>query len=100
MIREEEKALAERRRSKERKIESLKNYIASNVEIGEKFETARTRISFRKSQVVQIEDIENLPVNFTKIKVEPDKTAIKTALKNGIYLEGCELVDNYSIQIK
>lgn len=99
-IREEEKALADRRRSKERKIESLKNYIASNVEIGEKFETARTRISFRKSQVVQIEDIENLPVNFTKIKVEPDKMAIKTALKNGIYLEGCELVDNYSIQIK
>lgn len=98
-IREEEKALAERRRSKEQKVESLKEYLSSNLD-GITFETSKVKISFRKSQSLNVADVEKLPVEFRKVKIEADKTAIKNALKCGFYIEGCEIVVNSNIQIK
>lgn len=98
-IREEEKALAERRRSKEKKAESLKEYLSSNLD-GKMFETSKVKISFRKSQSLNVADVEKLPGVFRKVKIEADKTAIKNALKSGFYIEGCEIVENSNIQIK
>ena len=54
-IREEEKALAERRKAKENRAASLKDYLSKALD-GNNFETARVRLSFRSSQNVNIED--------------------------------------------
>ena len=102
-IREEEKALAARRQRKEKKIEWLKENVATSMTLfGEKkHETARVAFSFRKSEVVEA-DIDRLPPQYIteKITKSPDKTAIKTALKSGEVIEGASLIVKQNLQIK
>ena len=59
MLKAEEKNLKERRQVKERKIERLKDYLTRSMELtGDKsLETARIKMSFRKSTSVNIIDI-------------------------------------------
>lgn len=99
-IKAEEKALAERRQAKERKAESLKKYLDEAL-AGQKFETSRCVVSFRKSQKVEITDFDKIPDDYLRYKTpEPDKTAIKAAIKDGLTVEGCELVDSVTMSIK
>ena len=58
------------------------------------------KLSFRKSESVEIDDIDALDDRFKRVKIEPDKTAIKTALKIGEKVEGARLVENQNLQIK
>lgn len=58
------------------------------------------KLSFRKSESVEIDDIDALDNKFKRVKIEPDKTAIKTALKLGEKVEGARLVENQNLQIK
>lgn len=59
-------------------------------------------LRFRKSSSVEITDSESLPEQFlrTKTVVEPDKTAIKNALKAGEKIQGAQLVESRNLQIK
>jgi hypothetical protein len=60
-------------------------------------------MSLRKSTSVSVtSNIDALHDVFkrTKTIVEPDKNKIKEALKAGVEIEGCEIVTNYSLQIK
>lgn len=99
-IKAEEKALAERRQAKERKAESLRRYLDEAL-AGQKFETPRCVVSFRKSQKINITDLDKIPDDYLRYKTpEPDKTAIKAAIKDGLTVEGCELVDSVSMTIK
>lgn len=99
-IREEEKKLAERRKVCENKANSLKAYLSRYLS-GEKFKTPRVSISYRKSESVDIKDISSIPGDYLKIKdPEPDKTAIKAAIKAGKIVDGVEIVVNQNIQIR
>lgn len=104
-IKNEENALAERRKAKERRIEHLKSYLTSSmVAAGEDgIETSKVCISFRKSEPV-IVDEEKLDKAFIKetVKVErkPDKVAIKKAIKSGVAVEGAYIEVKQNIQIK
>jgi len=99
-IRTEEKKLAERRKTCENRAEWLKKYLANNLQ-GEKFKSPRVAVSWRRSQAVVVEDIWKLPKDYLRYKdPEPDKTAIKDAIKKGFDVEGAELVDNLSMVIK
>ena len=99
-IKAEEKALAERRQAKERKAESIKAYL-EKVLAGQKFETSRVVCSFRKSQKVEITDLDKIPDDYLRYSTPTaDKTAIKAAIKDGISIEGAELVDSVSMTIK
>ena len=99
-IREEEKKLADRRKVCENKAESLKHYLSGSL-AGDKFRTPRVSISYRKSEAVAILDEEAIPDEFMRYKdPEPDKTAIKAALKSGQKVEGAALAVNQSIQIR
>ena len=99
-IKAEEKALAERRQAKERKAESIKAYL-EKVLAGQKFETSRAVCSFRKSQKVEISDITKIPDDYLKYsQPTADKAAIKAAIKDGISIEGAELVDSVTMSIK
>ena len=99
-IKAEEKALAERRQAKERKAESIKKYLEKEL-AGQKFETSRAICSFRKSQKVEISDITKIPDDYLKYSLPTaDKVAIKAAIKDGLTVEGAELVDSISMTIK
>ena len=100
-FRAEENNLAARRKAAEKKVEFLKRLLLDNMD-GQKFSTVKCSVSFRRSEAVQVDDVNKVPVEWlrTKTTVEPDKTAIKAALKDGQEITGCKLVENTSVQIK
>lgn len=99
-IREEEKALAERRKAMENKAKRLRDYLVLAL-AGERFETPRLRISYRKSETVEVKDVRDLAPEYVTIEApEPNKTAIKAAIKAGIHVHGAELVEHQNIQIR
>lgn len=102
-IKAEEDALKARRTSKEKMVARLKDYVASALQADgrAKFETARVALSFRRSEVVEV-DMAKLPAEYQKTKTEisADKTAIKDALKKGETIDGAWLVERQNLQIK
>ena len=102
-IKAEAKTMTDRSKSCERKADSLERYLAADLN-GEKFQTPKVAVSWRRSVSVEVDEAEipELPEQYlrTKTTVEPDKTAIKDALKAGEVIEGCRLVEKQSIQIK
>lgn len=67
-----------------------------------KLSLPHSKISYRKSNSVDVYNFEILPEKYIKTKIEknPDKVAIKEALNKGENIEGATLVTNYNIQIK
>ena len=59
-------------------------------------------VSTRKSESVEIEDLEKIPGMFmdTKVIKTPDKNAIKYAYKSGIEVPGAKLVTKQNLSIK
>ena len=100
-IKAEKMALAERQKVAENKAESLKNWLAYALD-GQKFSTARCAISFRKTEKVEISDVGMIRLMkehdelLTYKDPEPNKTAIKQALKDGLTVQGVQLVQNIS----
>lgn len=102
-LKEESKNMNERAKRAERKADGLKRYLEAALH-GEKFQSTRCAISWRRSTSVEVDEAElpDLPEQYVrrKVTVEADKTAIKDALKAGEVIEGCRLVEKQSIQIK
>ena len=104
-IKAEKQALAERQKVAENKAESLKKWLAYALN-GEKFKTAKCAISFRKSESVEVTDagIKSLMKEHDELLTykapEPNKTAIKQALKDGLNVDGVQLVQKTSTIIK
>lgn len=113
----EEKNLAQRRKVKENLAERIKNRIDTyikaqytdedgNVDIvglnKYKMETPKMKLSYRKSESVNITDIDSVPKEYIKTKTEisADKTNIKKAIKTGQHINGAELVTNINMQVK
>lgn len=109
-IRAEELNLAERRKSKENQIERLTTYLSETLQrVGiAKMETARNKISFRKSESVLVADecdfIEWARKNHDDLLTYKDptinKTAIKKAIASGEKIEGALIESKLNIQIK
>ena len=99
-LKAEKDAFAQRQKAAENKMESLKRYISGYLD-GAKFETARVKVSFRKSESLEISDGAHIPDEYLKYKEpEVDKVGLKKALKDGMCFEGVALVQNQNIQIK
>ena len=104
-LKNEKQALAERQRVAENKAESLKKWLAYALQ-GEKFNTTKCAISFRKTEAVEVTDegLENLMKEHDELLTykapEPNKTAIKQAIKDGLSVAGVQLVQNTSTIIK
>ena len=104
-IKAEKLALAERQKSAENKAESLKKWLAYALD-GEKFKTARCSVSFIKTESVEVteEGLEALMKGHDELLTykapEPNKTAIKQAIKDGLNVAGVQLVQNVSTIIK
>lgn len=107
-IKEEEANLAARRKTKEKAYERLKEYLSATLQSLsiDKVETARNKITFRKSESVEIDDtfIEWAQKNREDLlkysAPTADKTEIKKLLKDGAELQGAQLISKSNIQIK
>ena len=109
-IKAEEQRLAERRKKKEKLYDRLKNYLSESL-LGmgiNKLETTRNAISFRKSEVAEVNEaafFEWAKANRTdlitvKVTESANKTEIKKALKAGAEIPGAVLVTKENLQLK
>ena len=104
-LKAEEKNLKQRRQVKEKKVQRLSDYLRYSMQLTDdrKFETAKVVLSLRKSKRVEVDDIEKLPKEFIKEKVEisADKTKLKDAIdKHGMEIDGARIVENDNLNIK
>lgn len=103
-IDEEIKRLTNFKKQKENTVKKLKEYIEFEMNgIGlNKIEGKLFKVSFRKSKAVKIIDETKIPKEFIKVKTTENisKTDLSKALKNGEVIEGAELIENRSLQIK
>ena len=106
-IRTEELTLAERRRVIENKADRLKNYLGRILN-GEKFQSAKCAIGFRKSTSVSVDDydavlawaVENDVHCLRHKEPELDKAEISKRLKAGDAIPGVSLAEKTSVSVK
>ncbi len=95
---EEAERFTNKRKQAEKKAESLKKFVGVLLR-GEKFKGEHFSVSYRKSTQVVITG--KLPEEYLRYKEpEPDKTAIKNAIKAGVDVQGAELKEAQNIVIK
>lgn len=99
-IKKEKLKLGQRQTVLENRIKSLKGYLSSWIQ-GETFKSAKAAIGWRASDQLIINEGAKIPEEYLKYKEpEPDKAALKKAVKNGATFEGVELLKVNNIQIK
>ena len=110
-IKAEEDRLEQRRKSKEKTKESIKEYLSSTLlAMGKtQIETARNKISFRKTPPKVVFDDEKSFIEWAILnddslltygKPTVNKTAIKEAIESGKEINGAKIVVGQNIQIK
>lgn len=98
-LKAEEQAFAARRKRAENKAASLKNYLSGYLQ-GCPFETLRVKVSFRKSESLEVSESAVIPEEYLKYSVDVNKAELKKAVKSGLVLDGVQLVQRNNIQIK
>lgn len=98
--RNEKKSFDQKIRITENKIARLTGYI-EYILAGDKFKSSKVNVSYRKSEQVECADMLMVEPDFLRYKEpELDKKKIKDAIKAGIEVKGCQLVERQNIQIK
>lgn len=100
-IKAEKMALGARQQAVGNHADRLEDYLSRYLN-GTKYEDGRVKISYRKSESVEVDDgvLDTLPARFIKVERSVMKTPLKDALKGGQVFEGCRLVTKQNIQIK
>ena len=99
-LKAEKESFAQRQKAAETKMESLKRYISTYLE-GTAFESTKVKVSFRKSESVEIMEGALIPDEYLRFKEpEVNRTGLKAALKSGVQIAGVSIVENQNIQIK
>lgn len=99
---EEIDRLTARAASAQKKLDSLKTYLAMHLEPGQKADVPSAQIRWRKSTVVTITNESMIPVGYwtQKIDMKPNKIAIKDMLKAGSSIPGAVLEEKQNLTIK
>lgn len=106
-IKEEKQILSQRQAAAESKAERLKFYLQQMLQ-GSKFESAKVTVSYRKTSSVSIAD-ESALIDWaehnndeilTYQQPKINKTKIKELLKAGETIQGAEIKEGISLQIK
>lgn len=98
------KRLTALKQSRNKTVEQLKERVSDAMILYgiEKIESPTLKLSFRKSESVEVENIDLLNENYisTKIVKTADKTMIKAHIKDGFAVVGAVLKVNQNLQIK
>lgn len=82
----------------DRLSEMMKNAILSSGE--NKLKTSLYSFNIKKTESVEVRDLDVVPRAYLRLKKEADKVAIKKALKNGDVIEGVYLSEKLSLGVK
>lgn len=98
------KRLQELKKRNEKAIERMETAISNAMQLYgiDKVDSSFIKLSFRKSESVEIVNESQLSVAYVTFKTTqtPNKTAIKEAIKRGEVVEGAVLSTNFNLQIK
>ena len=104
VLKAEEKRLNDKRKSLERKTESLKDYL-----FGAFMQTGTERIKYpqftvairNNAESVNVKDVTKIPNDyFVPQPPKLNKAGLKKAIQSGVEIDGVELVRNKSLQIR
>ena len=90
------------KKAKENAVERLKN----NVEYAmkqkgiEKLEVGIFKAYYKKSESVEITNLDVIPADYTRVEIKADKVAIKKAIKAGEVVDGAHIQTNMNFYIK
>ena len=100
-IDEEIKRLTALKKRNNNLVDRLKENILNAVNLFGTIETKFNKFSIRKSESVEVLDVNELPKEYKVVKVteQADKKAIKEALKNGKQIPGCSILTNSNLKI-
>lgn len=98
-LKDEIKRIDKKVKALENKSNSLKGYVESALN-GEKFKTTLVNVYYRKSEAVEIKDIEAIPDELIKIERTAKKTDIKKRIKEGWKVPGAVLEERFSTIIR
>lgn len=95
-LKAEAKSFSERAKLSENKVESLKAYLVSSIEVAglKSVRAGMMSVSLRApSKSVEVTDVNKIPVDYVEFDtvIKPDKLAIKKLLEAGQEVPGCEL---------
>jgi len=100
-IKGEEARLADMRKRREARWQSLHDYLSMCLlPLDKPLNTEHFRFSSRKSTAVVIENEDAIPPQYRKIVVSPDKALIGQDLKCGATIPGASLVERANLQVK
>jgi len=98
------KRLQALKKQREKASEYLKERIKHAMDTFQidEIKTPLVKINFRKSETVEVDDVNALPAAFKVVKVteQADKAAIKSAIKDGVEVTGCRIETHRNLQIK
>ena len=99
-LKAEKKAIGDRQRIAENECDSIKRYLGAAL-AGEKWESIAGKISYKASKEVHIDDENDIPEEYMRIKKDPNKTALKEAiLKDGEIIKGVWVEEKTNTIIK
>lgn len=103
MVKAEKKRLDEVAKGYENKATWLESYLQEQLEKTGNLKSTMLygphKMTYRKSVSTEVTDMNALPIEYIKTKVEADKTAIKKALQEGVAVAGARLVDTTSFKV-
>lgn len=98
------KRLQNLKKQREKASEYLKERIKHAMDTFQidEIKTPLVKINFRKSESVEVDDVNQLPALYKVVKVteQADKAAIKAAIKDGVEVTGCRIETHRNLQIK
>lgn len=103
LFRSEEIRLADKRRSAEKKVNDLKEYLKSNMILldKKKIDTPLFKLTVQKNPVsVEVMDINQVPEQYLIYKMEAAKKDILKAHKEGLHIPGVSINQSESLRIK
>lgn len=99
-VRGEAKNLQDRANSLKKKLDWIKRCLTISIGEGNKWSDEVTKISFRKSQAVLIENEDDIPDDYCEFEKKIKKSLIKQFIQDGGKVPGAHIEENSNIQIK
>jgi hypothetical protein len=98
------KRLKAMKETKDRALNRLKEALREAMLVSgiDKIESSLFKLSLRRSEAVEVDVVEALPIEFKNFKevITADKVAIKEAIKRGENVIGARIIENFNLQIK
>ena len=96
----EKNSFEQKRKQAENKADRLTAYV-QYILAGDKFKSSKVSVSYRKSEKIICPDLLEVEPDYLRYKEpELDKKKIKDAIKAGVEVKGCQLVERQNVQIK